>query len=256
MLKRLIDIAGAVCGLVISAPLLLLIAIAIWLFDGRPILYRGKRVGRLGEPFFMVKFRSMIPGAEFRGNGAIQGEDPRLSRLGSLLRIAKLDELPQLYNVFKGDMSLVGPRPELWRYASAFQGERRKILTIRPGLTDWATLVNFDEFRLLSSVVSPDREYVDRIRPVKVALQLKYIREMSLETDLRIILHTVIKLVVRRWLPSELRQCRRTLMGSLMKAVKEKSPEHAVPGCLPEPSDGDIEKVAGVLHSGLMPNGK
>jgi lipopolysaccharide/colanic/teichoic acid biosynthesis glycosyltransferase len=155
-------------------------------------------VGRFGKPFFMVKFRSMAPGAELNGNGAIQREDPRVTRLGSLLCASKLDEIPQLHNVLVGDMSLVGPGPELWRYADTFQGDKRRILDIRPGLTDWATLVNFDEFLLLSGVANPDLEYVRRIRPVKVALQLKYIREMTLRTDVRIIFHTAIKLVVRR----------------------------------------------------------
>jgi lipopolysaccharide/colanic/teichoic acid biosynthesis glycosyltransferase len=198
VIKRLIDICGASFGLLFSAPLLLIVALAIWFFDGRPILFRGKRVGRFGKPFFMVKFRSMAPGAELNGNGAIQREDPRVTRLGSLLCASKLDEIPQLHNVLVGDMSLVGPGPELWRYADTFQGDKRRILDIRPGLTDWATLVNFDEFLLLSGVANPDLEYVRRIRPVKVALQLKYIREMTLRTDVRIIFHTAIKLVVRR----------------------------------------------------------
>lgn len=219
--KRLTDVAGALIGLLLSAPVLFVVTFAIWIFDGWPILYRGKRVGRFGAPFFMVKFRTMVPGADLQGNAAIQREDPRITRLGRLLRATKLDELPQLYNVFRGDMSLVGPRPELWRYASAFQGERQRILEIRPGLTDWATLVNFDEFRLLSSLASPDREYVQRIRPVKVALQLKYLREMNWRNDARIMLYTAIKLAVRNWLPAELRKFRQDLKGSLLEASKE-----------------------------------
>jgi lipopolysaccharide/colanic/teichoic acid biosynthesis glycosyltransferase len=222
MCKRFIDVCGASFGLLLSAPVLLIVALAIWIFDGRPILFRGKRVGRFGQPFFMVKFRSMVLGADTQGNGAIQRQDPRITRVGKLLRATKLDELPQLYNVLRGDMSLVGPRPELWRYAGAFENERQQILDIRPGLTDWATLVNFDEFLLLSSVASPDQEYVQRIRPVKVALQLKYLREMNVWTDFRIMLHTAFKLVARRWFPAELREFRQSLKGSLMEAEQEK----------------------------------
>jgi dTDP-4-amino-4,6-dideoxygalactose transaminase/lipopolysaccharide/colanic/teichoic acid biosynthesis glycosyltransferase len=254
-LKRLIDVCGASIALLLSAPVLLVVALAIWLFNGRPILYRSKRVGRFGEPFLMVKFRSMVPGADLQGNGAIQSQDPRVTRLGKLLRATKLDELPQLFNVLMGEMSLVGPRPELWRYAGSFQGERQQILDLRPGLTDWATLVNFDEFLLLSSVANADREYVDRIRPVKIALQLKYLREMNLRTDIRVLLHTAIKLVVRRWLPSELRKFRQTLKGSLMEAIQEKSQLHTVPFCLPDVTEDAIEEVVSVLRSGWMTTG-
>jgi dTDP-4-amino-4,6-dideoxygalactose transaminase/lipopolysaccharide/colanic/teichoic acid biosynthesis glycosyltransferase len=254
-MKRLIDICGAFFGLVLSAPLQLIIGLAIWFFDGRPILFRGKRVGRFGKPFFMVKFRSMVRGAELHGNGAIQREDSRVTKLGKLLRASKLDEIPQLYNVLVGDMSLVGPRPELWRYADTFQGDKRRILDLRPGLTDWATLVNFDEFLLLSGVANPDLEYARRIRPVKVALQLKYIREMSLWTDVRIIFHTAIKLVVRRWMPVELRDFQHTLKGVFMEAVQEKSELQSVPFCLPEVPEEAIDAVVAVLRSGWMTTG-
>jgi dTDP-4-amino-4,6-dideoxygalactose transaminase/lipopolysaccharide/colanic/teichoic acid biosynthesis glycosyltransferase len=237
------------------APILLLIAAVILLFEGTPILYRGKRVGRLGKPFYMVKFRSMMPNSDIMGNNAIQKEDPRVTRLGRVLRFSKLDELPQLYNVLRGDMSLVGPRPELWLYSNTYEGERQRILALRPGLTDWATLVNFDELNLLSKSDTPDQNYIQKIRPVKVDLQLKYLREMSLGTDCRILFHTAIKLAFRSWLPSELHYTREKLKGSLMDIVQEKPPLHKVPFCLPDLTEEAIDEVVGVLRSGWMTTG-
>jgi dTDP-4-amino-4,6-dideoxygalactose transaminase/lipopolysaccharide/colanic/teichoic acid biosynthesis glycosyltransferase len=252
MFKRLIDIVGSLFGLIVCAPILLIVALAIWLVEGRPILHRGQRVGRFGEPFLMVKFRSMIPDAELRGSAAIAARDPRVTGLGRLLRITKLDELPQFYNVLKGDMSLVGPRPELWRYANSFEGERRQILDLRPGLTDWATLVDIDEFALLSKAANPDLEYNRTIRPVKVALQLKYIREMSAWTDMRIIFYTAVKLVARRWVPSEFREFRSMLEGSLLNADSQ-SPSLAASahGAPPVPEEL-VQSVVAVVHSSWL----
>jgi dTDP-4-amino-4,6-dideoxygalactose transaminase/lipopolysaccharide/colanic/teichoic acid biosynthesis glycosyltransferase len=255
VLKRFTDVCVALFALFLCSPVLLIIALAIWFVSGGPVLYHGRRVGRFGEAFLMTKFRSMIQDSEANGSGAIHGQDPRITRLGRLLRATKLDELPQFYNVLKGDMSLVGPRPELWRYAETFQGERSQILNIRPGLTDWATLVTFDGSQFLSSVATADRDYVKRIRPVKVALQLEYLREMSFRTDARIVFNTAIKLVVRRWLPFELRKYRNELKGSPMKVVQDKTRHQLVPFCLPDVTEEAIEDVVSVLRSGWMTTG-
>ncbi len=254
-MKRLIDIVGAAFGLVVGVPLMLIIAIAIWLSEGRPILHRGKRVGRLGAPFFMVKFRSMVPTAELWGSGAISAEDPRVTRLGKLLRVTKLDELPQLFNVLKGEMGLVGPRPELWRYADTFNGERRQILNLRPGLTDWATLIDIDEYRLLSRAANPDLEYERTIRPVKIALQLRYIGKATPWTDIRIVFYTAVKLVARRWVPSELREYRERLENALPKVDPKESQLHKVPFSVPEVPEEAIKAVVSVLRSGWMTTG-
>jgi lipopolysaccharide/colanic/teichoic acid biosynthesis glycosyltransferase len=204
--KRLIDVAVSLIGVLISAPLMLLIAIAILLLlEGRPIFFHGKRIGLNKRPFYIVKFRSMVVGAENSGYGSIAASDSRITQIGRILRKTKLDELPQFFNILKGDMSLVGPRPELWKYADTYTGEHRKILRMRPGLTDWATLVNIDEGRVLDGASDPDAEYNRRIRPLKLLLQLKYVTHPDLICDLRILTYTALRLLVRRWVPPEIK---------------------------------------------------
>jgi len=190
---------------------MLAVALAVLLTDGRPILYRDKRIGRFGRPFYMAKFRSMIVNAENLGSGSIPRTDARVTRLGRFLRATKLDELPQLFNVFAGQMSFVGPRPELCRYMHTFDGKLAAILSLRPGLTDWATLVNIDEGGLLEGVADPDAEYERHIRPLKAELQLRYAQSATLITDFKILTYTVIKLACRRWIPAELQPYRKSL---------------------------------------------
>src|SRR5215469_2223916 len=199
MIKRAFDIAAALIGLIISAPVMLLISLAITVFDGMPVMYRGKRIGRFGQPFYMLKFRSMVINAEVLGSGAIPADDQRVTTIGRLLRLTKLDELPQFINILKGEMSFVGPRRELWRYAHTFSGDLRKILNVRPGVTDWATIADINEGLLLRGAADPDREYERRIRPVKTVLQKKYLDEASFVTDLRILAYTMAKLAIRSW---------------------------------------------------------
>src|SRR5579883_1253298 len=144
-LKRCIDIAVSAVGLVILSPLFAVIAIAINLVSPGPVFYKGRRVGLNGRVFRVVKFRSMVVDAEYRGGSATAEDDPRLTSLGVSLRRYKIDELPQLINVWLGDMSLVGPRPEVEKYVAQYTAEERHILDVRPGITDWASLWNFDE---------------------------------------------------------------------------------------------------------------
>jgi lipopolysaccharide/colanic/teichoic acid biosynthesis glycosyltransferase len=212
VIKRLLDITLSLLALVCCAPIMLIVAIAILASDGRPILFRSKRIGQFGRPFHMIKFRSMVVNAENLGSGSIPRMDSRVTRLGRLLRAAKIDELPQFLNVLAGQMSLVGPRPELCRYLKTFDGRFARILNLRPGLTDWATLVNIDEGSLLEGISDPDAGYENHIRPFKAELQLKYAESATLFTDFRILAYTAIKLVFRNWIPAELRGYRESLV--------------------------------------------
>jgi lipopolysaccharide/colanic/teichoic acid biosynthesis glycosyltransferase len=167
----------------------------IKLEDDGPIFYRGIRVGRYGKQFKIFKFRTMVVNAEQIGGPSTAADDSRITRIGKSIRKYKLDEVPQLINVFKGEMSLVGPRPEVQHYVDMFTGEEKAILTLRPGITDWASLWNPDEGSILSGSPDPERTYMEKIRPTKLKLQLKYVRERSFFVDLIIILRTVATVI-------------------------------------------------------------
>ena len=204
--KRLFDILIGGMGLVFAAPLLLLIAVLVKLTSRGPVFYRGVRVGRNGQPFRIFKFRSMIVGAETQGPPNVSATDRRVTRIGKILRQTKLDELPQLISVFKGDMSLVGPRPELQQYVDLYTNEERDILRLRPGVTDWASIVHFDQYVDFTRGDDPDKTYLDDIRPLKVRLQLFYLQNHSLWVDFKILAYTLAKLTMRNdWLPPEIR---------------------------------------------------
>ena len=198
MLKRLFDIVFSFIGLVVLFPLFLFIGILIKLGPKGPVFYRGVRIGRFGKPFKIYKFRTLVANADKIGGPSTAGNDFRITKIGKILRKYKLDELPQLINVLKGEMSLVGPRPEVPFYVNMFTEEEREILNIRPGITDWASLWNSDEGAILARSPDPEKTYREKIRPQKIKLQLKYVREKSFATDLRIILQTLKKLAGRR----------------------------------------------------------
>jgi lipopolysaccharide/colanic/teichoic acid biosynthesis glycosyltransferase len=189
--KRLLDVAAAATGLFLLSPLFFLIALLIRREDGGPIFYRGERVGLHGELFRIFKFRTMVVDAERLGASSTSDDDLRITAVGRFLRRYKLDELPQLMNVVIGEMSLVGPRPEVKKFTALYTDEEKVLLSVRPGITDWASLWNVDEGALLKGSADPDRDYMEKIRPEKIRLQLKYVRERSLWTDLRIILLTL-----------------------------------------------------------------
>ncbi len=197
MAKRLVDIFASVCGILALSPFFLVLSLAIKQEDGGPVFYRGERVGQNGVPFRIFKFRSMVMNAEKIGGSSTADDDPRITKIGFKLRKLKLDEIPQLLNVLKGDMSFVGPRPEVRHYTDMFSEEEKTILSVRPGITDWASLWNPNEGKILSGSPDPDRTYMEEIRPTKLKLQLKYVREKSLRNDLVIILET-LKTVVSR----------------------------------------------------------
>lgn len=196
MLKRACDLVGATLGLALLWPLFFCIALLIRLDSPGPILYRGIRTGRFGRPFRIVKFRTMVVDAERLGGGSTAHDDPRVTRVGRFLRDHKLDELPQLWNVLVGDMSLVGPRPELPQYTAQYSDEEREILSMRPGITDIASI----EFIHLGEILgndNPDLIYETRVRPVKNALRVQYVRTQSIGGDFVLIMRTLAKLIAR-----------------------------------------------------------
>ncbi|HYH09770.1 MAG TPA: sugar transferase [Thermoanaerobaculia bacterium] len=197
MLKRLFDVTAAAAGLFFLGPLLLLIAAIVKLDSRGPVFYRGRRTGLHGRPFFIYKFRTMVPDAELRGSTATAHRDPRITRVGHLLRKYKLDEFPQLLNVLNGDMSIVGPRPEVEEHTSVYTPEEQVILTVRPGITDYSSIrfVNLGE--LLGSD-DPNRVFIEKYRSEKNRLRIEYVQKQSFLEDLRIIFRTLMTVFGRR----------------------------------------------------------
>jgi len=191
MLKQGFDIIFSLAGLLILSPFLLSIAILIKLDSRGSVFYRGIRVGKSGKLFKIYKFRTMVMNAEEIGGPSTADDDARITRVGKIIRKYKIDELPQLINILEGDMSFVGPRPEVPFYVNMFTEEERAILSIRPGITDWASLWNPDEGAILSMSSDPEKTYMEKIRPQKIRLQLKYINNYSFWIDLEIILKTL-----------------------------------------------------------------
>ena len=192
MVKRVLDTILVLAGLIVTAPLFLFIALAIKLDSPGPIFYSGSRIGKDGKPFPMHKFRSMVSDADAVGGASTAGDDPRLTRVGKLLKKFQFDELPQFLNILKGEMSLVGPRPEVPFYVNMMtEEEKRVILSVRPGMTDWASLWNFHEGEILRGSPDPEKTYQEKIRPEKIRLQMKYVKERNFLIDLKIILQTI-----------------------------------------------------------------
>ena len=194
MAKRLFDIVSSGIGLLCLAPIFVVMAIWIKLDSRGPVFYRQTRVGRYGRDFRIFKFRSMRVGSD-KGRQITVGErDPRITRSGYFIRRYKIDELPQLINVFLGDMSVVGPRPEVRKYVDLYSEEQRKVFQVRPGITDLASIKYLNENELLSQVDDPDTYYIDVIMPDKLAINLEYIRHQSFMGDIKIIFNTLFKI--------------------------------------------------------------
>lgn len=191
---RLFDILASTLGLLLLSPLFLALALAIRLDSPGPVFYRARRIGRHGIPFSLYKFRTMVTDADRRGPGLTAAGDARITRVGRILRHAKLDELPQLLNVLIGDMSLVGPRPEDPRFVALYTLQQRQVLSVRPGITSPASLYYRQESTLLQG---PDweRMYVDHILPHKLALELDYLSRRSLSTDIGLVVRTLWSLL-------------------------------------------------------------
>ena len=203
-MKRLFDMTAAGVGLLLTSPLLLAVAIWVKLDSPGPVFYRPWRGGRGGKPFRIFKFRSMVMNADKIGGPTTSGDDPRVTRSGRFIRRLKLDELSQLINVVLGDMSLVGPRPEVVEKVKQYTEEEKKTLGLRPGITDWASIWNSDEGGVLEGAVDPDAVYEEIIRPTKMHLQLKYLRNHSLWVDIKILFYTLYKLFNSQFVPKEL----------------------------------------------------
>ncbi len=192
MAKRLFDILASGLGLLLLSPLLLGVALWIKWDSPGPVMFRQQRVGRFGRPFFIHKFRSMRVDAPALGPQITIGEDPRITRSGRFIRRSKIDELPQLWDVFRGEMSLVGPRPEVPRYVALYPAALRDIvLSVRPGITDPASVAFRDESERLAAATDPERAYVEEILPLKLRLSADYIQGRTLRSDLALILRTV-----------------------------------------------------------------
>lgn len=190
--KRLFDLFFSSLGVFLLAPLFLVVSIWIKFDSPGPVFFRQKRVGRFGRPFSIFKFRTMCQDADKKGRLITVGEDPRITRLGRFLRQYKIDELPQLFNVVIGDMSLVGPRPEVPHYVECYPVDvRTVVLSVPPGITDYASLAFKDESSILESKVDPVRSYIEEILPLKLQYCLRYVAERTLWNDFKIILATL-----------------------------------------------------------------
>lgn len=195
VLKRLMDIVISGCALAVIWPVFVLIALAIKIDDPGPVFYRQVRVGRNGKEFRIFKFRTMVVDADKKGLAITVGRDNRITRMGRLLRKTKLDELAQLLNVFIGEMSFVGPRPEVPKYVNMYTPYQRQVLLVRPGITDYASIAYRNENDLLEGAENPERMYIDVIMPDKIELNMRYLREISPLADIRLILSTIVAVI-------------------------------------------------------------
>jgi lipopolysaccharide/colanic/teichoic acid biosynthesis glycosyltransferase len=203
-IKRSFDFVAALTALLMVSPILMILALIIKSGSAGPVFYRGVRIGRHGVPFRIFKFRTMVIDAEKLGGSATAEDDPRITPIGRFIRRHKLDEFPQFLNVLAGDMSLVGPRPEVKKYVDMYTEEEKAILELRPGITDWASIWNSNEAAVLEGSHDPEKTYEELIRPTKLALQLFYVRNRSWTDDVKILFHTLCKLLSEDWTPREL----------------------------------------------------
>lgn len=197
MIKRLFDITFSFLALLILLPLFLLIGLLIVLDSKGGVFYKQMRVGKNNKDFGLYKFRTMRKDAHKSGLLTVGGRDARITNVGYYLRKYKLDELPQFINIFKGQMSFVGPRPEVRKYVDLYNEEQLKVLSVKPGLTDYASIEYMDENDLLAKSADPEQTYIKEIMPAKLELNLRYINDQSFLTDMKIILRTLLKIVSR-----------------------------------------------------------
>lgn len=194
MIKRVLDISLTTLALVLLFPLLLILGCWVALTSPGGAFYRQERIGRQGKPFQLIKFRSMRPASDQEGLLTV-GMDQRITPVGHFLRKYKLDELPQLWNILKGEMSIVGPRPEVRKYVQHYSDRQKEVLQVRPGLTDYASLEYFAEAQLLAESDDPEKTYIEEVMPAKLELNLRYIKDQSLLTDLKIIGRTILRIL-------------------------------------------------------------
>jgi lipopolysaccharide/colanic/teichoic acid biosynthesis glycosyltransferase len=194
MAKRFFDLMFSLFGLILLSPLFLIITLIISTQSKGYAFYMQKRVGKGGKEFNMIKFRTMFAGSDKKGLLTVGEQDSRITKSGRWLRKHKLDELPQLINVLKGEMSFVGPRPEVRKYVDLYNPEQKMVLSVRPGLTDYASLKYINENEVLASHANPEKAYIEKIMPEKLALNLQYLHKKGMLTDLKIIFKTLVKI--------------------------------------------------------------
>ncbi len=194
-MKRIFDILFSFCGLFFLLPFFLLISILIVLDSKGGVFYKQIRVGKEKKDFKLLKFRTMKPASDTKGLLTVGNRDNRITKIGYYLRKYKIDEFPQLINVLVGEMSLVGPRPEVRKYTNLYTQSQQKVLSVKPGITDYASIKYIDENRLLGESKNPEKTYIEEIMPKKLELNLKYIDEISIKTDLKIIFKTIGKII-------------------------------------------------------------
>lgn len=195
VIKRIFDIVASLCGLIILSPMLIIVAICIKLDSKGPVFFKQKRVGKNKRIFEIYKFRTMVTDAEKLGKQITVGNDSRITRVGKFIRKCKLDEFPQLINVLKGEMSLVGPRPEVPRYVELYDEYEEQILLVQPGITDYASIEFRNENEILGNSSNPEETYIEEIMPTKIELNMKYIRNISLIEDIKLILNTILAIL-------------------------------------------------------------
>ncbi len=195
-MKRIFDIIASGLGLVCLSPLFLILAIWIKCDSKGPVFYRQTRVGKGNKDFRLFKFRSMRPDSDKLGHITVGGHDPRVTRSGYYIRKYKLDEFPQLINVFIGDMSLVGPRPEVRKYVDMYSPEQMRVLDVRPGITSLASIKYRNENEILATAIDPDKAYIEKVMPDKLAIDLEYVAKANLWTDIKLIFSTFKEIIV------------------------------------------------------------
>lgn len=191
---RIFDIVFSGIGLILLSPLFLIVYILICLESKGGVFYAQERIGKDGKPFKLYEFRSMRTGADKGSLITVGGHDPRITKMGYFIRKYKIDELPQLWNVFIGDMSLVGPRPEVERYTRLYTDEQKKVLSVRPGITDWASIEYVDENVILGQAEDPDKAYIEQIMPDKIRYNMKWIDNQGVLEYFKIIFSTFFKI--------------------------------------------------------------
>jgi len=192
--KRIFDILFSIFGIIFLFPIFILISLLIAFDSKGGIFYIQQRVGKNGVVFNLMKFRTMSIGSDQKGLLTVGNKDVRITKVGYYLRKYKIDELPQLFNVFNGTMSFVGPRPEVMKYVELYTEDQKQILSVKPGITDYASLEYFDENELLASAVNPEQTYIKEVLPAKIKLNKKYIDQQDLGTDCSIIFKTILKI--------------------------------------------------------------
>lgn len=199
MVKRLFDLLASLFGIVLFSPLIVVVALLIKLGSKGPVFYQGLRIGRNEKPFRMLKFRSMIVDAQKSGVTSTSDDDDRITKTGKWIRKYKFDEIPQLFNVFVGNMSFVGPRPQVpWAVKTYTDEERKVLLSVRPGITDLASIKFHNEGEILKGSTDPDKDYMEKIHPEKVRLGMEYVKNISLLNDLKIVFKTFLRLLIKK----------------------------------------------------------